>query len=89
MRRPWHEIPINECGEEFVELINSFICLEPHPYLSLGAPYGQCPNPWRIRRGVFSRLCLAQDYLHFENPELCFGIFDAWRPISVQAFMVE
>ncbi len=89
MKRPWNDIPINDCGEELVQLKNLFVCLEPHPYLSLGAPYGNDSDPWKIRRGVLGRLSLAQDYLQLDQSDLCFGIFDAWRPISVQAFMVE
>ena len=89
MKRPWNQIPINECGEDLVNLKNHFICLEPHPYLSLGAPYEQSSDPWKLRSGAFRRLSLAQDYLQLDQPGLCFGIYDAWRPISVQAFMVE
>ncbi len=89
VKRAWSEIPIKECGEELVDLKEAFLCMEPHPYLSIGAPYGQFADPWRLRSGVFSRLVLAQKYLQLDNPELYFGIFDAWRPIPVQAFMVE
>ena len=89
MKKPWNAIPINECGEKLVHLQNIFTCFEPHPYLSLGAPYSDPSDPWKIRSGVFSRLSLAQEYLQLDEPKLCLGIFDAWRPIPVQAFMVD
>ena len=89
MKRRWRGIPINDCGEKLVQIKADFYCLEPHPYLSLGAPYGLCSDPWRLRSGVLSRLHFAQEYLQLDKPDLCFAIFDAWRPISVQSFMVE
>ncbi|WP_320667599.1 M15 family metallopeptidase [Prochlorococcus sp. MIT 1307] len=88
-RRPWNDLPIVESGEELVKLKSNFFCLEPHPYLSLGAPYGENVDPWRLRTGVFNRLVLAQNYLKKDFPEFRLAIFDAWRPIPVQAFMVE
>ncbi len=36
--RPWSSIPIQECGEPLVALPESLLCLEPHPYQTLGAP---------------------------------------------------
>ena len=89
LQRPWSDIPINESGEELVPLKSSFHCLEPHPYLALGAPYGEFSDPWRLRSSVKKRLLLAQEYLQLANPDLRFAIFDAWRPIPVQAFMFE
>ncbi len=89
MIRPWSDIPINDCGEELVQVKPYFYCLEPHPYLSLGAPYLEDADPWRLRSGVINRLNLAQEFFVLDNPHLRFAIFDAWRPISVQAFMVD
>ena len=89
MTRPWSSVPIAECGEELVRLKPFFYCLEPHPYLSLGAPYGEFEDPWRLRKDVFRRLVDAQNQLKAENPDLCLAIFDAWRPIPVQAYMVD
>ena len=63
MKRPWSGLPINDCGEELVPLKTSFHCLEPHPYLSLGAPYGEYEDPWRLRSGVKKRLILAGNFL--------------------------
>ncbi len=89
VQRPWNEIPIVDCGEELVKLQPFFYCLEPHPYFSIGAPYGEFEDPWRLREDVVRRLLIAQEYLSKENSEFSLAIFDAWRPISVQAFMVE
>ena len=89
MKRPWSGLPINDCGEKLVPLKTSFHCLEPHPYLSLGAPYGEYEDPWRLRSGVKKRLILAGNFLQIAHPDLRLAIFDAWRPISVQAFMVQ
>ncbi len=89
VKRPWNDLPILDCGEGLVELKPDLHCIEPHPYLSLGAPYGQSADPWRLRVGVISRLIKAQEYLNVFNHELQFAIFDAWRPIAVQAFMIE
>ncbi len=63
--------------------------MEPHPYVALGAPYGENLNPWYLREGVIKQLISAEDCLKDIRPELGLAVFDAWRPISVQAFMVE
>ena len=87
--RPWTDIPIQDCGEKIIEIPSPFLLLRPHPYLSFGAPYGDNADPFRLRKGVIIRLFKAQTELQIENPELCFAVFDAWRPINVQAFMVD
>ena len=89
MDRPWNQIPIIDCGEKLIKLSEDLFLLEPHPYVSLGAPYGKFLDPWRLRHGVISRLVLAQEYLKRREPKLVLAIFDAWRPIPVQEFMVE
>jgi D-alanyl-D-alanine dipeptidase len=59
----------------------------------VGAPYGQDADPYRLRSGVLERLVDAQALLSGRrDPEagtVQLAIFDAWRPIRVQAFMVE
>ena len=87
--RPWSDRPIQDCLESLENLPPQLFRIEPHPYASLGAPYGQGKDPFRLRSGVVRRLLEAQDQLHSRAPELQFAIFDAWRPISVQAFMVD
>ena len=87
--RPWHGVPIDDCGEELVPLPASLLRLEPHPYASLGAPYGEGGCPFRLRSGVVSRLLAAQEALRRHEPGLRLAIFDAWRPLAVQRFMVR
>ncbi len=89
MLRSWSDWPINDCGELLKRVPDSLYCLEPHPYLSLGAPYGSNSDPWRLRESVLVRLGEAQKLLQTDYPQLRFGIYDAWRPIAVQAFMVD
>ena len=87
--RPWSPIPIEECGEPMQDLPREFLRMEPHPYMALGAPYGASGNPFQLRQGVVQRLLKAQQRLSDHDPSLRLSIFDAWRPIAVQAFMVE
>lgn len=87
--RPWNGVPIEGVNEPLVELPAELLRIEPHPYQALGAPYGLGGSPFRLRRGVLERLLRAQDRLRGEEPDLRLAIFDAWRPVAVQAFMVE
>ncbi len=89
MLRPWSSLPIIDCGEALEKVPSSFHCIQPHPYQSRGAPYGANCDPWRLRVGVNKRLVGAQAALKKRDQNLSLAIFDAWRPISVQAFMVE
>ena len=87
--RPWSPIPIEECGEPMQALPPALLRIEPHPYMALGAPYGASGNPFQLRLGVVQRLLDAQQQLVEHDPGLRLSIFDAWRPIAVQAFMVD
>ena len=87
--RPWSPIPIEECGEPLQALPPALLRMEPHPYMALGAPYGASGNPFQLRLGVVQRLLDAQQQLVEHDPGLRLSIFDAWRPIAVQAFMVD
>ena len=79
--RPWSDRAIKDCGEPLRPLRPALLCLCPHPYQSLGAPYGQAADPFVLREGVRQRLIAAEQQLRREHPDLCFAIFDAWRPI--------
>ena len=57
--RPWSPIPILDNGEPLESLPGSLGRLEPHPYVSLGAPYGAGASPFRLRSGVIARLLAA------------------------------
>jgi len=87
--RPWSTIPIHDNGEPLDPLPSALLRLEPHPYEALGAPYGSGAGPFRLRRGVIDRLLAAQAALGQRRPGLRLAIFDAWRPVAVQRFMVE
>ena len=87
--RPWSPIPIHECGEPLVALPSRLWRLEPHPYRLLGAPYGPEGDPFRLRQGVVERLLQAEQALREDVPGLRLAIFDAWRPLAVQRFMVR
>lgn len=93
MRRPWSDVVIDDCGEPLVPIKPHFLCLEPHPYACVGAPYGEDADPYRLRSGVLKRLVTAQQLLSRRSDpkvgDLQLAIFDAWRPIRVQAFMVD
>ncbi len=87
--RPYHHIPINDLGEPLVEIpLDEFAVISPHPYQQVGASY---PNysPYHLRQGVVDHLLLAQDYLQTQQPGWKLAIFDGYRPVAVQKFMVE
>ena len=87
--RPWSPIPIHDCGEPLQPIAGALGRLEPHPYLALWAPYGPDGNPFLLRSGVVDRLLQAQQALQLEHPDLRLAIFDGWRPLAVQRFMVR
>jgi len=87
--RPWNQVPIVEAGEPLMALPAALLRLEPHPYRALGAPYGGGGGPFQLRQGVVQRLLQAQGQLQRQQPALRLAIFDGWRPLAVQAFMVE
>lgn len=83
--KPYTNIPIEECGEPLAPIPPTFLRLEPHPYQSLGAPYGTA-SPFYLRVGVIAALERAQAFLKPYGWQL--AIFDAYRPVVVQQFMV-
>jgi zinc D-Ala-D-Ala dipeptidase len=87
--RPYHQVPIIECGESLVEIPLEFFAVEsPHPYEKLGAPYGT-HSPYFLRKSVIDSLIAAQNYLQQLRPGWLIQIFDAYRPVAVQQFMVD
>ncbi|WP_287129759.1 M15 family metallopeptidase [Candidatus Cyanaurora vandensis] len=83
--KPYQQIPILECGEPLVPLPITLERIQPHPYQALGAPYGDA-SPFQLRSGVVARLELAQQRLQPQG--LGLQIFDGYRPLTVQQFMV-
>ncbi|MGJ3251597.1 MAG: M15 family metallopeptidase [Elainellaceae cyanobacterium] len=87
--KPYHRIPILECGESLVPIPSDLFALEqPHPYEKLLAPY-DTKSPYFLRKGVLEQLTAAQAILQTVRPGWRVKIFDAYRPIAVQQFMVD
>jgi len=88
--RPWQNIAIADCGEPLKEIPTAeFARVQPHPYEALGAPYGPGVTPFALRAGVLQALRLAQQHLQTAQPGWRIEVFDAYRPITVQQFMVD
>ena len=87
--KPYQTIPIIECGELLAPIpLDLFAVVHPHPYEKLGAPYG-ARSPYYLRQDVLNRLIKAQEKLQRQYPGWRIQIFDAFRPLAVQQFMVE
>lgn len=87
--KPYQQVPINDCQEPLVPLpLESFAVPQPHPYVAVGAPYGD-RSPYYLREGVLKRLIRAQTLLQQQHPGWRFQVFDAYRPPAVQAYMVN
>jgi D-alanyl-D-alanine dipeptidase len=87
--KPYQKIPIVECGEPLVSIpLEQFAVESPHPYEKLGAPYGNT-SPYHLRERVMAALITAQTNLQQQRPDWRIQIFDAYRPIAVQQFMVD
>ncbi len=81
-------IPIRDGEETLACLPETLVLSEPHSYVSAGAPYGKL-SPWRVRVSVAERLAQAQAQLDVMRPGYCILVFDAFRPLSVQAYMIQ
>lgn len=87
--KPYLQVPIQECGEPLVPIPSQqFILQQPHLYQRLGATYNGT-SPFQLRRGVLDRLLQAQVNLQQRHADWHIQIFDAYRPVAVQQFMVE
>ncbi len=87
--KPYFQVSIVESGETLLPIPQNLFAFEtPHPYEVLGAPYKQA-SPYFLREGVLDALKTAQSYLKQRQPHWQIMIFDAYRPIEVQAFMVN
>lgn len=83
------QIPIRDNGEVLVPIpLDLFPREYPHPYEKLGANYGG-KSPYCLRQGVLERLIIAKARLQQYRSDLQIKIFDAYRPVEVQQFMVE
>jgi len=87
--KPYQQVPIEECQEALVAIpLEKFAVESPHPYEKLGAPYGE-KSPYYLRQSVLAALLQAQSNLAEYRPGWRIQIFDAYRPIAVQQFMVD
>lgn len=87
--KPHQKISIQECSEPLVAIsLSEFAVVSPHPYVELGAPYGPF-SPYFLRQTVADKLLQAQAHLQAQQPGWRLQIFDAYRPIAVQQFMVD
>ncbi|MEL4895557.1 M15 family metallopeptidase [Crocosphaera sp. Alani8] len=87
--KPYQAIPIQDCGEPLTSIpLERFSVEKPHPYQKLGAYYGQ-QSPYCLRSQVVQTLIDAQNNLQKQYPGWKIHIFDAYRPIKVQQFMVD
>ena len=87
--KPYQKVSIQECGEALAAIpLTQFAVVSPHPYAKLGAPYGQF-SPYFLRQTVLEKLMQAQAHLQTQRPGWQLQIFDAYRPIPVQQFMVD
>lgn len=87
--KPYQHIPIEDCGEPLIAIPQAeFAVVNPPPYLALGAPYGDS-TPYALRTEVLTCLGQAQQALQTRHPGWRLQIFDAFRPLAVQQFMVD
>ncbi len=87
--KPYQQVPIQDCGEPLVPIpLDRLAAVMPHPYAVLGAPYGDY-SPYWLRASVVRALLLAQAHLQAQRPGWRLQIFDAYRPLAVQQFMVD
>lgn len=87
--KPYQRMTIIECGEPLVPIpLEQFAIESPHPYAKLGAPYGDI-SPYYLRQSVLAALEISQKQLQQWHPGWRLQIFDAYRPLAVQQFMVQ
>jgi len=89
IKKPYQAITINECYEELLPIpLDLFLVENPPPYEVLGADY-QGLSPYYLRKSVIESLIMAQNRLQQLKPRWQLKIFDAFRPIAIQQFMVD
>lgn len=86
--KPYQQIPIRDCGESLIPIPVDISLEFPHPYVKLGAEYGN-KSPYCLRQGVVQALLEAQWLLEKHYPQWKIRIYDAYRPVSVQQYMVN
>ncbi|MDX1977789.1 MAG: M15 family metallopeptidase [Pseudanabaenaceae cyanobacterium bins.68] len=84
--KPYTQIPIAECNQPLLPIPDHIPRVLPHAYQSLAAPYGE-RSPFWLRAGVIERLEIAIHQLR--SHQLGLAVYDAYRPVEVQQFMVD
>jgi zinc D-Ala-D-Ala dipeptidase len=88
MMPTYRTMPIDECHDPLVRIpASAFAFTDPHPYVVLDAPYHGA-SPWLLRQRVVDALLAAGSLLAARRPGWRLKLFDAYRPLPVQAFMV-
>lgn len=84
------DIIIEECYEPLLSIPNDgrVLLTCPHPYEVLWAPYNGV-SPFLLRKTVLASLLQVAKILDDRNPGYRLKIFDAYRPLAVQEFMVN
>ncbi|MCB0359611.1 MAG: peptidase M15 [Bdellovibrionales bacterium] len=83
------EVRIEDSGEDLFDVRDLPVrWFDPHPYQSVGAPYAE-HSPFSVRSSVHQRLARAAELLLRRESDYRLCIFDAYRPVPVQAFMIE
>lgn len=83
------QFKIEECHEPLIEIkAANFAIFQPHPHISIGAQYGKF-SPYCVRQSVWARLQKAQAILTVQQPGYQLQIYDAYRPLAVQQFMID
>jgi zinc D-Ala-D-Ala dipeptidase len=87
--KPYQKIVIHECQEPLLAIDpNLFVLENPPPYAKLGADYGG-KSPYFVRESVGKKLIIAREKLQQSHLHWQIKIFDAYRPVEVQQFMVD
>lgn len=82
-------VPINECFEPLCTLPAQIKRWTPHAYQKLGAVYTDGHSPFHLRKHVVEALIIAQTLLRRQQPTYQLIVFDGYRPVHVQQFMVD
>lgn len=87
--KPYQQIPIKDCNEPLLPInLSNIVLIDPPPYQQLGANY-QGKSPYCLRKKVIDALANARKKLEKSCPGWKIQIFDAYRPVEVQQFMVD
>ncbi|BDA40210.1 M15 family metallopeptidase [Candidatus Atelocyanobacterium thalassae] len=85
----YSNVLIQDCKDDLVPIpLEYFSVQNPHPYKKLGATYKN-KSPYYLRSRVLEALQNVQNCLQTEYGGWKLHIFDAYRPIEVQQFMVD